>query len=388
MDAHHPSTIYGGKAPFIMGITWGETAVALVMVAARLWGASIRRGELRWDFFWVAVACVCGMGSQSLLTVAAYHGLGMHIWELDVDLITIVLKYYWASATVGLFGILSAKVAIIALLLAVKGPNQKKRGYLLHFLWISNLLFIIAVVLMIYFQCRPADAIWDITKLPNANCSLKPVARAVGYAQGAWSACSDIVLALYPISVVWKLQTSLKMKIGFCVLMGGGIIAAISVAIRTYYINTLATNLDVTYAFADFMIWGGTELWCIIILGSIPPLRPLFAKLFGKARGLSSYGSARGTNGYGNGTGQQGYGRGTVGGTKKSGLRSLATIDEPKRQRGLVSVLATGNGSNEEVLPEKQGMGFGGITVHQTFEVVETATRDEVRDLEQGRDGA
>lgn len=58
MSAPHPSTIYGGKGPFIMGITWAETAVALVMVAARLWGASIRRGELRWDFFWVALACV------------------------------------------------------------------------------------------------------------------------------------------------------------------------------------------------------------------------------------------------------------------------------------------------------------------------------------------
>lgn len=41
-----------------MGITWAETAVALVMVAARLYGASIRRGELRWDFVWVSFACV------------------------------------------------------------------------------------------------------------------------------------------------------------------------------------------------------------------------------------------------------------------------------------------------------------------------------------------
>lgn len=168
------------------------------------------------------------MTSQSLLTVAANHGLGMHIWELDIDLISTVLKFYWASATVGLLGIWSAKVAIIALLLAVKGPNQKKRGYFLHFLWISNLLFIAAVVLLIFFQCRPSDAIWDITKIPEANCSLKPIARDVGYAQGAWSALSDIALAVYPISVVWKLQTSLKMKIGFCVLMGGGIMYVMS----------------------------------------------------------------------------------------------------------------------------------------------------------------
>jgi len=41
-----------------MGITWAEAVVALILVMARLFGASIRRGELRWDFLWVAVASV------------------------------------------------------------------------------------------------------------------------------------------------------------------------------------------------------------------------------------------------------------------------------------------------------------------------------------------
>lgn len=324
----------------------------------------------------------------------------MHLWDLDLDLDATALKYFWTSASVGLVGIWSAKVAIIALLLAVKGPNQKKRGYFLHFLWFSNILFIIVLISLIYNQCDPHDAIWDISKIEYANCRLKPVAIKFGYAQGAWSGLTDIALALYPISVVWKLQTSLKMKIGFCVLMGGGLMyvaptlrlcrtplilhsAAISVALRSYYIKTLSDSIDVTYAFTDFMIWGGTELWLVIILGSIPPLRPLFAKLFGKARNISSYG-----HGYGNGTGHEGYGRGTVGGTKKSGIKSPmlgGTIDEPKKSRGLVSLLATGNGSSEEVLPEKQGMGFGGITVHQTFEVVNTEAPASLPDLEQGR---
>lgn len=66
----------------------------------------------------------------------------------------------------------------------------------------------------------------------------------------------------------------------------------------------------------------------------------------------------------------------------------MATFDESTRPRGLISVLATDNGSAEEVLPEKQVVDMGGITVKQTFEVVETHTRDEVRDLEKGGDNA
>jgi len=128
------------------------------------------------------------------------------------------------------------------------------------------------------------------------------------------------------------------------------------------------------------MIWGGTELWCIIILGSIPPLRPLFAKLFFKAKNMTAYGSTSRTNdGYGNGTGAQGYGRGT----RKSIIKSTGTVEESNKQRGLASVLATGNGSQEEVLPMKEGL--GGIVVHSTFEIVATKMEDEMSVLEQGR---
>ncbi|KAG8623353.1 hypothetical protein KVT40_008329 [Elsinoe batatas] len=34
--------------------------------------------------------------------------------------------------------------------------------------------------------------------------------------------------------------------------------------------------------FGPFMIWASTELWTVIIIGSIPPLRPLFLRLFSK----------------------------------------------------------------------------------------------------------
>lgn len=62
---HHP---YGGAGPTIMAVTWVEASVALVLVFARLYGASIRQGELRWDFFWVAVATVSPVESFLLIS--------------------------------------------------------------------------------------------------------------------------------------------------------------------------------------------------------------------------------------------------------------------------------------------------------------------------------
>lgn len=43
------------------------------------------------------------------------------------------------------------------------------------------------------------------------------------------------------------------------------------------------------------MIWASTELWTVIIIGSIPPLRPLFLRLFSKVS--SQVTPSRGTGG-------------------------------------------------------------------------------------------
>lgn len=122
-----------------------------------------------------------------------------------------------------IFGITFAKVAIIALLLALRAPNQKKRGYFLHFLWIINVITAIVITVLVYTQCTPTKATWDIT-VPGADCSRRYAAYVFTYVQGSWAAVTDIFLAIYPIFVVWGLQTTMRMKLGFCILMSGGLV--------------------------------------------------------------------------------------------------------------------------------------------------------------------
>lgn len=53
-------------------------------------------------------------------------------------------------------------------------------------------------------------------------------------ALSALNAFVDLVLAIWPISVVWNLQTTLRIKISFCVLMSTvGIIPCIAAIIKT-----------------------------------------------------------------------------------------------------------------------------------------------------------
>ena len=166
---------------------------------------------------------ILGMGAQSMLTVATANGIGQHVWELDIPYIAKALKFFWVSASIGLFAIAFAKIAIVALFLGIQGPSQYKRRMFLHFLWISNLVFSIVLVVFIFTQCTPVAKIWDITII-QGNCNLRRGALKFGYFQGAWAALTDMILAVFPIFIAWDLQTSVRMKVGFCVLMSGGFV--------------------------------------------------------------------------------------------------------------------------------------------------------------------
>ncbi|PNS17790.1 hypothetical protein CAC42_3185 [Sphaceloma murrayae] len=284
---------YGGEGPVLMAVGWTECTLGVITIGLRLYGASKRAGQIRWDFLWIALAGVFGLASQATFAVANWYGMGNHMRNLTYPQIVLSLKWVWISIFLGLIGLTFAKWAIIALLLQVQLPTQVKRRI---FLWsLAVLLGGVCIVQFVlsFTQCVPAARLWN-PRMPGV-CPGATRALYFGFFQGASGVAIDVILALYPISIVWNLQASLKMKIGFCLLMAGGIIPAAAGTVKAIMLDFLRKPNDITYEFAPFMTWAATELWLIIILGSIPPLRPLFVRLFRKAAStLGSVSASRG----------------------------------------------------------------------------------------------
>ncbi|KAF2226026.1 hypothetical protein BDZ85DRAFT_317136 [Elsinoe ampelina] len=276
------NSAYGGLGPMLLGISWAEAAVATILVCLRAYGASQRAGKLRWDFLFVAIGTVLGLVTQVLFIFACMNGMGQHVRNLSYPQLFASLKYSWIGVVVGLVGTTVAKLGIIALLLQVATPQQKKRKYFLWGIGVIICLVGIAQMIITLTQCSPSDRLWYRTK--PGHCDRTHFAAQFGYFQGSTAIAADMILALYPITIVWNLQASWRVKLGFCVLMAGGILPAAAAIIRTYYIKRLENPLDFTWEFAPFLSWAATELWFVIILGSVPPLRPLFKRWFGKAK--------------------------------------------------------------------------------------------------------
>lgn len=96
-----------------------------------------------------------------------------------------------------IFDIGLAKVAIIAFILTLQGPTHPKLKWILHFIWITNMIVNFNQIILVLLQCKPLAAFWDY-RIEGADCSFAQTTSKVGFFQGAWGAATDIALAIYP----------------------------------------------------------------------------------------------------------------------------------------------------------------------------------------------
>ncbi|KAK5120791.1 hypothetical protein LTR85_005857 [Meristemomyces frigidus] len=272
---------YGGKGPLILGITWAEALLTTIIVCARAYASITLVARAEWDLFWVVVAWVFSFVAQIFITISIAYGIGNHIAVLAANDIVQDQKWSWFGQIVAVLAIGFGKIGVIALLLRIQGPTHRKKSYFLHAIWITNTIINIVQIVLILKQCTPVQKMWNDSLA--GNCDFRVTTSHGGFFQGSWAAASNLALAIYPITVFWSLHISWKRKLGLCALMDGGFIAAAAGVMKTIYIELITATTDATYAISPLVIWAYTEMWIIIILGSIPSLRVYFALASEKA---------------------------------------------------------------------------------------------------------
>ncbi|MDI1487978.1 MAG: hypothetical protein OHK93_007252 [Ramalina farinacea] len=273
---------YGGRGPLVLGVTWAEASLALVLMAMRTYtNASIVR-SFQWDYFWAMLTLVVGLVTQAMITVSVLSGLGNHIDLLFGPQLVKANLWSWIGQIVAVQAIGFGKIAVIAFLLRIQNRAHSMKNtilvWILYFIGFSNVVINIDQMILILLQCDPVPKLWN-QELPG-TCHHIQRTNNVAYFQGTWAALSDILLAVYPVVFFWSLKISNKIKIGLCLLMAGGLIAAASGIVKTINLKFISAEKDITYFISSLVIWALTECWLVLILGCLPPLRPLFVSVF------------------------------------------------------------------------------------------------------------
>ncbi|KAF2151489.1 hypothetical protein K461DRAFT_174000 [Myriangium duriaei CBS 260.36] len=261
--------------PFVA--TWIMGGVAILLLLLRVYAGVRRISQLRYDFYLTAVGVTSALTTQILLGVCDAQGVGKHVADVTYPQLFAGLKYNWIGIFIGIVAVIFAKLAIVALLYQITTIVQTERKiFLLVMAGMTVIMNVLQIAISIS-QCVPYDYLWN-RGIPGGSCPRLWLAQDFAYAHAAISAFFDLALAIYPITLVWKLQLDLGPKIGFCALMAGGVACAVGPIVRAVYLLSLDHPDDITYQLPFFQVWGLVEVWVVLIIASVPPLRPLFKR--------------------------------------------------------------------------------------------------------------
>jgi hypothetical protein len=98
-----------------------------------------------------------------LVTVSVIYGIGSHEKVLSKSDIVTALKWGWINQMLGLLATAFGKLAIVAFLQQIHGPEHRERIVGLWILAISNLIVNAITVGMVLTQCTPLEKLWDFS---------------------------------------------------------------------------------------------------------------------------------------------------------------------------------------------------------------------------------
>ena len=208
-------------ASTIVSITTITSGLAFLMLAARLYSTFRITRTSGLDDYTCVLAFLFSMANTGLVIHSRHYA--RHIWDIPLDdfnTITSYVKIILAEIVVGIFGWLFSKLSILLLLFRLFSPNRLTR-YLL-FVGIGWALTIAVITLVLAgAMCAPRHGESFDNLALSSRCSHQTTWAVV---QSVLILILDFYILYIPIPRIWRLQLSLKRKIGVLSIFMTGIV--------------------------------------------------------------------------------------------------------------------------------------------------------------------
>lgn len=293
---------HGGSSynALMLGVSFMETGLGFVMFICWTFSAWKFTKRFRIDYWVGLVTLLVGCLAQAFLAMrvelATNFGDPAAFANMSPADITITIsqsmEYGWLAEFIGLVATALGKLCIVIFLIQSVGHTHPIRPWVLSFLGALNFSAAIVTIVLFLTACEPAGKLWNPQKRGSCN---KEAALDFAFFAGSLSACTDMFLATYPIPVIMTLHMAMRIRVGICVLMGFGTIAAICAAIKTSKLRHLTTSAtDTSYNDAPLVLTTISEQWITLIVACVPPSAPVLRSLFKSARKATTRSSTTG----------------------------------------------------------------------------------------------
>lgn len=245
----------------------------------------------------------------ALICMFCFDGGTRHLAYLvdNPDHLVYVTKLNWIAQPLAIFCLGSGKISIAFLILRLLNRASVFRKWSLYIAVVWTAINTFLMILLTFIQCDNVDALWDPSLKDTTKCWDPSVQSSFSIYGAAVHSLTDFYLAAIPVTLVWGLKTDLKKRVALCALLGCGSITGICAAVKASKLSTLNARSDFTWETFQLFLWTGydkfphflsrtnlefrIEIILLIVCGSIPALKPIYAICMGRRPG--SYKSSR-----------------------------------------------------------------------------------------------
>ncbi|KAJ8117926.1 hypothetical protein OPT61_g976 [Boeremia exigua] len=261
--------------PLLNELGWTLCAIAVVVVGARIYGRAVIAGTRTWDDCFMVLALIAGIIMMALVSAGIDRGYGLHLEDIhnpsDREQ---ALMYTYVAPTISILASTLGKTSMVLFIVRLLG--QSVRRVQLWLLYSVTGIMVGANILTVGILlggCTPIHKSWK-PEVPG-SCIPPNVYDYVGRAQSSWNAFVDLATAAFPAYMVWRLQLKRSTKWSLTFLMCGGVFAAAATFTKIWYMRNISKLTDITYAWAPISLCYIAEVFILVILGSLPTLKPI-----------------------------------------------------------------------------------------------------------------
>lgn len=199
----------------LAGTLWAADIAVIVIVALvvslRIGVRAVDAKRFFLDDYLIILAAALTLGLTATTLVATNHGLGQHVWNLELATLFAQVKrcvqLMFVAQILYAFAIALTKLSILASYLRIF-PDPRLRTLIIYTAGFT-VAFCIVSVLVTIFQCSPVNAAWEFD-IPGSSCY--PYVDFL-YASAAIHVLTDIIICVMPLPYFWNLQLPKKQKI-------------------------------------------------------------------------------------------------------------------------------------------------------------------------------
>ncbi|KAF2279120.1 uncharacterized protein EI97DRAFT_371657 [Westerdykella ornata] len=266
--------------------------VALVAIVGRVYIRVFVLRLLRLDDYFILVAMMLSILGCSFFLQVVSLGMGKHIFAIPAENIQPLLMWIFIVSVLIPMALCFVKLSIAFFLLSLTRGTRYGR-----FCWFI-IGFLVAFMLFTFFSlifgCVPIAANWDFTLRPppigtgNAKCMEITTYRNIAVTNSVINIVTDIVLALMPVPLVWRLQVNKRTKISLVLILGLGFVACAAGIVKTPLLFHFFDDFDSTGNRSWYYAWQMIEMNVAILAATLPSLKPAFRWLLDTARTFAS----------------------------------------------------------------------------------------------------